>query len=431
MTEKNNKNGFVETIDHLFRMESGRLVSVLTRIFGSHNIDLAEDVVQDSFAEAINHWTYQGIPDNPQAWIFRVAKNKALNILNREKYKRQYSSEVAHFLQSEWTAEPSLQHLFSEQEIADDQLRMMFTCCHPGITEDSQIALTLRTLCGFSIPEIARAFLTHEENINKRLVRARKFIRENSVGFEVPTGNELDKRQDAVLETMYLMFNEGYSALEGDDIIRRDLCREAIRLTEIMSDHPGISHKSNVYAMLSLMILNTSRFTTRQSEEGSLIELADQDRNLWDGRMIEKGLGFLIKSFKEGSEIISKYQILATISAHHCTAKSDETTDWEGILSLYNNLMIIDSSAVVLLNRAVAISKVYGAQKAINELEKLKNDLTLKNYPQYFSVLGEFYSVTGNHSKAAGYFQQALKQTRNRKEIALLRKKIKRCGSIE
>lgn len=431
MSEKDNENSLVKTIDHLFRMESGRLVSVLTRIFGSHNIDLAEDVVQDSFAEAISHWTYQGIPDNPSAWIFRVAKNKALNILNREKYKRQYSSEVAHFLQSEWTAEPSLQHLFSDQEIADDQLRMMFTCCHPGITEDSQIALTLRTLCGFSIPEIARAFLTSEENINKRLVRARKYIRKNHIRFEVPAGSELEKRQDAVLETMYLMFNEGYSALEGDDIIRRDLCREAVRLTEIMADHPKISQKSNTYALLSLMLLDASRFTTRQSDDGSLIELADQDRSQWDDKMIEKGLGYLYKAFEGETKIISKYQILATISAHHCTAKSEEATDWAGILSLYDNLMEIEPSAVVLLNRAVAISKVYNAQKAIDELEKLKSDPALKNYPLYFSVLGEFYSMTGKHSKAAGHFQQALKRTHNHKEIALLRKKIKRCKSIK
>jgi RNA polymerase sigma factor (sigma-70 family) len=423
-TEKDNGTILIKTIDHLFRVESGRLVSVLTRIFGSQHIDLAEDVVQDSFTEAINHWAYKGIPDNPTAWIFRVAKNKALNILNREKYKRQFSSEVAHFLQSEWTAEPSLQKLFSEHEIADDQLRMIFTCCHPGISEDSQIALTLRTLCGFNIPEIARAFLTDEENINKRLVRARKYIREHDVEFDVPAGSDLEERQDAVLETMYLMFNEGYSTLEGDDIIRLDLCKEAIRLTGIIAAHPKIRQKNNVYGLLSLMLLNASRFNSRESDEGSLINLADQDRTLWDRKMIEEGLGYLYKSFKKENEFISKYQIMAAISAHHCTAESDETTDWTGILSLYDNLMQLDPCAIVLLNRAVALFKVFDAQRAIDELEKLKNEPVIKKYPYYYSVLGEFYLMTGKHSKAAEYFRHALTRTRNRKEIKLLKEKI-------
>src|ERR1700681_4346509 len=175
-----------QLIDHLFRHESGKLVSVLTRVFGPEKMDLAEDTVQDSLLEALNHWEYNGVPDNPSAWLFRVAKNKALNIINREKYKRQYSREVTHFLQSEWTAEPALFFLFSDQQIKDDHLRMIFTCCHPAITPDSQIALALKTLCGFSIPEIAKAFLTTEENIHKRLVRARQNIREAEIPFEVP-----------------------------------------------------------------------------------------------------------------------------------------------------------------------------------------------------------------------------------------------------
>jgi RNA polymerase sigma-70 factor (ECF subfamily) len=423
-------NTVTKLVDHLFRHESGRLVSVLTRIFGSHNIDLAEDVVQDSLIEAINQWAYKGIPENPTAWIFRVAKNKALNILNREKYKRQYSQEVAHFLQSEWTVEPSLNHLFSEQEILDDQLRMMFTCCYPGISEDSQIALTLRTLCGFSIPEIARAFLTTDENINKRLVRARKFIRENNVMFEVPAGNELQNRQSAVLETMYLMFNEGYSALEGADIIRYDLCGEAIRLTEIIAAHQNIRQKSNVIALLALMLLNASRFKSRQSQEGALIDLEHQDRSHWDRKMINEGLNYLHKSLEGDENNISKYQIMATISAHHCTAVSAGTTDWNSILSLYDNLLQIDSTAIVLLNRAVAVSKVFGTEKAINELKKLRSDPTLKNYPNYFSVLGELYLISGNRYAAIENFQNAIKLTHNQKEIALLREKLNNCKSM-
>src|SRR5688572_12697586 len=224
-----------QLVDHLFRHETGKLTAVLTRIFGSHNLELAEDVVQDSLLEAINVWNYKGVPENPTAWIYKVAKNKALNIVNREKYKRAYTSEAAHFLKSEWTANAALENLFSESEIQDDQLRMMFTCCHPSISSDSQVALTLKTLCGFSIPEIAKAFLTTEENTTKRLKRARQTIREDDIPFEVPEGVHLENRLDAVIQTIYLLFNEGYSASKGNDLIRYELCAEAIRLGEIIA----------------------------------------------------------------------------------------------------------------------------------------------------------------------------------------------------
>ena len=188
-----------QLIEHLFRHESGKIISVLTRIFGTHNLQLAEDVMQDTLLEAMNVWTYKGVPQNPAGWLHTVAKNKALNVINREKYKKEYASDVAHFLKSEWTATPALEHLFSEQEIIDDQLRMIFTCCHPAISPDSQVALTLKTLCGFSIPEISRAFLTTEDTINKRLVRARQKIREANIPFIVPQEKELEKRKHCIL----------------------------------------------------------------------------------------------------------------------------------------------------------------------------------------------------------------------------------------
>ena len=252
-------------VDHFFRQESGKVVSVLTKIFGSQNLDIAEDVVQDALMEAMEHWQYDGVPANPSAWLFRVAKNKALNIINREGYKRKYESEeVPHFLKSELTAEPALNHLFSEAEIQDDQLRMIFTCCHPAISPDSQIALALKTLCGFSIPEIAKAFLTTEENINKRLVRTRHKIRDDKIPFEIPTGTDLKKRLQTVLETIYLLFNEGYSASKGNDIIRYELCEEAIRLAQIIIADKSIQQKETVHALTALMFLNASRFKARQ-----------------------------------------------------------------------------------------------------------------------------------------------------------------------
>ncbi len=400
-------------------------MAVLTRIFGTENLHLAEDVVQDALTEAISLWTYKGVPVNPSAWLFRVAKNKALNLLNREKYKRQYASDVAHYLQSEWTAEPALQHLFSDQEILDDQLRMIFTCCHPAISADSQVALALKTLCGFSIPEIAKAFLTSEENTNKRLVRARQKIRDNKIPFEVPHGAALEQRLGAVLETIYLLFNEGYSASKGNDLIRYELCEEAIRLAEIIEAHPAIQNKSNVYALLALMQLNASRFASRQSSEGNLLTMAEQDRSLWDSSLIEKGISNLARATAQ--DHISVYHILATISAVHCAAPDFESTDWQTILLLYNNLIQLDSSSVVLLNRAIALSKVEGAEKALHELECIKNDPTLKSYHLLYSTQAEFYIQLNQFSNGANSLEKAIQLSSIKAEKDLLKKKMDLC----
>jgi len=269
-----------QLLDHLFRHESGKLVSALTRIFGSDNLDLAEDVVQDSLIEAIKHWTLKGIPENPTGWLYRVSKNKAINIINREKHKRKFAAEFARHLKPDTTTEQTLNHYFSEQEIADDQLRMIFICCHPSISSDSQVALTLKTLCGFSIQEIAKAFLTNEETINKKLVRARQKLRQNKIAFEVPESKYLEKRLNIVLKTIYLLFNEGYNASSGKELIRIELCEEAIRLTKMISEHNAIHDKSEVYALLSLMQLNASRFSARQNNEGHILTLAEQDRSI-------------------------------------------------------------------------------------------------------------------------------------------------------
>jgi len=393
-------------IEHLSRHETGRIVSVLTRIFGTDNIEMAEDVVQDSLIEALSEWNEKGAPDNPTAWLFRVAKNRALNIINREKYKQEYSTEVAHFLQSDWTAEPALNHLFSEEQIEDDQLRMIFTCCHPAISRDSQIALALKTLCGFSIPEIASAFLTTEENINKRLVRARQKIREDKIPFAVPDGKELEKRQAAVLETIYLLFNEGYSASKGNDLIRYPLCEEAIRLAQMLGNDKAIQHKGNVSALLSLMFLNASRFAARQDGEGNLLTMVEQDRSLWDKQMQGTGLAYLQRA-TENSDI-SIYHILATISANYCIAPDYESTNWKNILSLYDSLIQLDSSPIVLLNRAVSVSKVHGAESALEELERIKDNPSVKSYHLFYSTQAEFFNQLNDTDNAIRSLERAI-----------------------
>lgn len=414
-----------QLVDHLFRHESGKMISVLTRVFGVTNLDLAEDVVQDSLIEAIKQWTYKGIPDNPSGWLFKVAKNKALNIINREKHKREYTSDVVHFLQSEWTVEPALNHLFSEQEIQDDQLRMIFTCCHPAISLDSQIALALKTLCGFSIPEIAKAFLTTEENINKRLVRARQKIRDEKIPFEVPQGNDLEKRLQTVLEIIYLLFNEGYSASKGNDIIRYELCEEAIRLTQIIADDKTIQRKENVYALLSLMFLNASRFKSRQANDGHLLTMEEQDRSLWDNKLKGTGLFYLEKITENKS--ISSYHILATISAYYSIAIDYQSTDWKSILALYDNLIQLDNSPLVLLNRAIVLSKVSGAAKAISELEQLKHVPALQTHHLFYSIQAELFIEQKQFSKAKKALQTAIQLAPLENEKILLQSRLKVC----
>jgi len=411
--------------DHLFRHESGKLVSVLTKIFGSQNLDLAEDVVQDALIEALDQWQYKGIPENPSAWLFRVAKNKALNILNREKYKREYSTYVAHFFQSESTAEPALNHFFSEAEIQDDQLRMIFTCCHPALSSDSQIALALKTICGFSIPEIAKAFLTTEENINKRLVRARQTIRDAKAPFEIPRGNELEKRLQTVLETVYLLFNEGYSASKGDDLIRYELCEEAIRLTQIIIADKNILHKETVHALIALMFINASRFKARQDSAGNILTLEEQDRSLWDKKMLGIGLGHLTQATQNNS--ISAYHILAAISAQYSIAASYEETDWRNILSLYDSLVLLDKSPIVLLNRAIAVSKVDGAKQALAELEKIKNNPAFKSYHSFYSAQSEFYIQEKDFENAIIALKNAIELAPLQSQRDLLEKKLELC----
>ncbi len=388
----------------------------------------AEDVVQEAMTEAVNQWAYKGVPENPAGWLYHVAKFKALNFLRKQRAMLKYSSSVVFQQTMEQVAEPTHEEFFSDTHIADDQLRMMFTCCHPSISADSQIALTLKTLCGFSISEISRAFLTSEDNINKRLVRARSIIRENRVDFEVPEGNNLINRLNAVLETIYLLFSEGYNASFGGDSIRYELCREAIRLTQLIADHPQIKQKSEVWALLALMLLNASRFKARQNNDTELISLEKQDRTLWNSEYIRQGIAYLDRSIEDDQ--VSKYQILATISAHHCTAKSGQETDWESVLALYETLLQLEQSPIVLLNKAVAVSKVHGINQGLNELKALRFDPLLSNYPHYYSTLAELSCLQPNYQEAIAYFEKAISLSHNEKEKKHLKIRLLHCRSV-
>jgi RNA polymerase sigma-70 factor (ECF subfamily) len=367
-------------------------------------------------------WPYKGVPNDPSAWLYKVARNKALNILNREKYQRQYA---AHLQQVNNNSCGKEEDLFQEHTVQDDQLRMIFTSCHPSLSKDSQIALTLKTLCGFSVSEIAHAFFTTEDTINKRLVRARQKIREAKIPFQVPAADEMEIRMEAVLETIYLLFNEGYSASSGNEMIRYELCEEAIRLAEMVAVHPAIHNKSNTYALLALMLLNASRFRSRVDKDGNILTLSDQDRKLWDASLIQKGFAYMEKSAMDN--LVSVYHIIAAISACHCSAPDFASTDWKAILNLYDHLLLVDHSPLVKLNRSVALAKVAGVQKALEELQELKNDASFNSYHLLYATEGEFYFEMKEYSRAAEAYRHAIAHSLLQLEKDLLQKKLERC----
>src|SRR5436309_5882046 len=271
--------GVSQLVEHLFRHESGKMVATLTGIFGIEHLNLAEDVVQEALARALQTWPYRGVPENPAAWIMRASRNLALDVVRRERVFRAKEAEIAQLMERDGSAGETA--TFSEHEIADDRLRMMFVCCHPVIPSEAQVALALKTLCGFSVAEISHAFLTTEAAIAKRLTRAKQKIQEAHVPFEIPAGDELARRLDSVLQSLYLLFNEGYKASSGEKLVRGELCEEAIRLTELLAQHPAGNHPKT-HALLALMLFNAARLAAREDDQGNLLRLEEQDRTRWD-----------------------------------------------------------------------------------------------------------------------------------------------------
>lgn len=399
--------------EHFFRNEYGKIVSVLTKYVGPENVQTAEDIVQETMLKATDYWEHNDIPENPQAWLYTTAKNIALNILKREKFKNNYIAE----------AKKELENLedynFTEEHILGEQLKMMFVCCHPSISENSQIALILKILCGFSIAEIANSFFSSNETINKRLVRGRKQLRKNNVSFELP--NNLNNNLSIVLKTIYLLFNEGYNPSQKNELIRYDLCLEAIRLAEILVNNSLIKEKSECNALLALMYLNISRFEARQNKGGEIIEMKNQDRSKWNKELISRGIEYLneCKTFK-----ISHYLILATISANHCIAKSFEETNWKEILSLYDSLILLEDSPITRLNRSVSLAQVKGYQEAINELLSLDSESDIGNHFLFHITLAEFFSYENKTEKSIFHLDKALSLSENERDAKFIKKKL-------
>lgn len=405
-----------QLVAHLFRHEAGRIASVLTCMFGFDRLDLAEDIVQDTMVQALQSWRFQGVPDNPRAWLYRVARNKALDVVRREKRFREMSTETAYGHQQE-NADTMQDRYFFDEEITDSQLRMLFAICHPAIGAESQMAMCLKILCGLSVREIAGAFLTTEETIAKRIYRAKEKLRQDGIQLEVPTGAQLLVRLDAVLKSIYLLFSEGYNSSNSDQLIRQDLCEEAMRLCLLLAQTPR-TQRPSVDALLALMCFQAARFDARTDANGAIILLADQDRSRWNQTLIQQGHIYLNRSAEGAGP--SEYHLEAGIAMLHCIAPTYEATSWPTVLMYYDLLLALKPSPVVALHRAVALAKVEGPQKALIEVANLSG---LDAMHHYHAVLGDLYEQCGQVEPARIHYQRAMQLTTSMAEKELLRRK--------
>jgi RNA polymerase sigma-70 factor (ECF subfamily) len=393
-----------QLVEHFFRHETGRLHGALIRLVGVHNLTLAEDVAQEAMLRALRSWSMGGVPANPSAWITRVAMNLARDALRHQRMSGGKEAAIGHHIEQTRSTAPAIGD--TENEIADDALRLMFVCCHPSIAPDAQVVLALKTLCGFSVGEIARAFLTSEAAIEKQLTRTKQRIQNAGLAFDIPEGEDLGPRLDGVLAALYLLFNEGYKASAGERLLREELCHEAVRLMAILVKHPA-GRTPRSHALLALMLLTAARFPSRLDEHGDLLRLDDQDRTKWDQALINRGLLELVEA-AQGNEL-SEYHLQAGIAAIHCTAADYASTDWSRILSHYDELYRLKPSPVIALNRAVAVAHLRGPQAGLDAIADIPQRERLDSHYLLHAVVGELHWRLKDHRAAAESFRRALK----------------------
>ena len=399
------------------------MVAVLTKIFGTENFETAEDVVQETLLQAMQVWKLKGIPENPSAWLFQVARHKAIDIVRRNKYSTQYdfNDSERKLLTSEYTLSMTMEGLWKEEHLQDELLNMMFACCHPGLSPENQITLILKTLCGFSTVEIAKAFLTSEDVVSKRLYRTKEFFRNNKIRLAIPPPDQLNFRVDAVLNAIYLLFNEGYNSTQNEKFIRKELTDEAIALARLLAENSP-TQLPQVFALLALMLFHSARLDSRISAEGEIILLNQQDRSSWNQELIAEGNYFMNRAAVGGE--VSVYHIEAAIAYQHCIAESISETNWKRILEYYDWLCSLAPSVFAELNRVVAILQVNGPLKALEAIGEIKNREKLESYYLYNSLLGEIHSLLHDPIKAKHYFEKAMEQTLSEAEKKLIQKKI-------
>jgi len=413
-----------EIVEHFFRHETGRLHGALTRLLGPGDLALVEDVAQGALVQALRVWSIGGVPTNPSAWITRVAINLARDaVRHRRKAQGKEDGIVTHIEQLQPSATIPGE---SAPEIREDTLRLMFVCCHPALAQDAQVILALKVLGGFSTGEIARAYFSSEAAIEKQLTRTKERIREAGIGFELPEGADLAERLDGVLAALYLVFNEGYTASAGERLLREELCLEAVRLTSILVAHRA-GDVPRAHALLALMLLTAARFPARVDGQGDLLRLDDQDRSKWDSALIARGLHHLTRAAR-GTEL-SEYHLQAGIAACHATAADRASTDWARILQLYDDLLRLNPSPVIALNRAVAVASRHGPRAGLDAVAAIPRRERLEAHHLYHAVQGELYWRLGDAPASAACFRRALELAQVGPEQAHLARLLDRTGA--
>lgn len=400
------------------------MVAALTRIFGVHNLALAEDVVQDAFCRALEVWRIRGTPENPSAWLMATAKNAALDVLRRERTARKFAPELGRFLESEWTLAPIVAELFEAKAIKDDVLRMMFSCCHPRLPEAAQVSLILHILCGFSVGEIASAFVSTHAAIEKRIARAKKVLAGSKRLFDIAAPADFSARLGAVHRALYLLFNEGYHGACAATAVRAELCREAMRLTALLLEHP-FGATPATFALAALMCLDAARLPARVNASGNLISLLDQDRSQWDQGLVAEGLRFL--GLSAAGSALTQYHLEAAIASIHASASCTADTDWGGIVLLYDTLIRLCPSPIVALNRAIAIAQNEGPDRGLKEVLSIADRDRLAAYPFYHAALGELMLRLSEHKTAREHLRTALALARNPMERRFLEGRVSAC----
>jgi RNA polymerase sigma-70 factor (ECF subfamily) len=405
-------------VEDVFRQESGRIIATLIRLAGS--FDLAEEAMQEAFATALQSWPEKGVPDNPGAWVTAVAQRKLIDYGRRERTRREKQDPLLY--ETPTVHEPEAEALFAAEEIMypDDRLRLIFTCCHPALNMEAQVALTLRTLGGLTTPEIARAFLVPEPTLAQRLVRAKLKISEAHIPYEVPPLPQLPERLAAVRAVIYLVFNEGYTATAGDSLIRRDLCNEAIRLSRTLCDL--LPAEAENLGLLALMLLHDSRRAARTDSDGQLVTLEDQDRSLWDRERIDEGLQRLRRAMSLRRS--GPYQLQAAIAALHAEAPTPDATDWKQIAALYQELLRISPSPVVALNHAVAVALSEGLEQGLAQIEQVGASGRLDQYHLFHAARADILRRLGRKEQASAAYREALRLATNKIEQEYLKRRL-------